>query len=325
MIIGTYSGGSASAYEYTTFQELLTQLPDNTANQIEALNVRNSVYTLWQRIEDVRLIASQSASASVYYTNLTPTPVTVGGISTGSTFINASMKDMWDKLLYPYIAPAVSLSPNTLREYGATNSVLLSYSVTKNSNNISSIIITQPNGVQYPIAGAPFSTSKSGTQSAFAVSNTNGTFTLAANDGLNTSSTSVSMTWQSAIYWGTNSTNPYVGDGPAPTLTVTGTQPAWATGASVSSGKGLAAGRTASVTGLGPGVYDGIYGAGNYLVWAWPSTFGTPTFKVNGLTNTAFHKVYTGTHTNMNGYSVSYDIWMSDTKYNSPVGALQII
>ena len=39
MIIGTYSGGSASAYEYSTFQELLTQLPDNTSNSIDAVNV----------------------------------------------------------------------------------------------------------------------------------------------------------------------------------------------------------------------------------------------------------------------------------------------
>ena len=70
MIIGTYSGGSASAYEYTTFPELLAQLPDNSGNLIEAVNVRNSVYTLWEKISNVQTFASQSASASTTYTNL---------------------------------------------------------------------------------------------------------------------------------------------------------------------------------------------------------------------------------------------------------------
>ena len=49
-----YPGGSASATEYTTLPELLTQLPDNTGNLIDAVNVRNSVYTLWEKISNVQ-------------------------------------------------------------------------------------------------------------------------------------------------------------------------------------------------------------------------------------------------------------------------------
>ena len=40
------------------------------------------------------------------YTNANPTPETIGGISAGSTFLNQTMQQMWDALLYPYQAPA---------------------------------------------------------------------------------------------------------------------------------------------------------------------------------------------------------------------------
>ena len=42
------------------------------------------------------------------FTNLTPTPVTIGGIPSGSTFVGATMSEMWEALLYPYQYPAFS-------------------------------------------------------------------------------------------------------------------------------------------------------------------------------------------------------------------------
>jgi len=44
----------------------------------------------------------------VKYTNPAPTPVTLGGIPSGSTFSNKTMQEMWDALLYPYLVPAFS-------------------------------------------------------------------------------------------------------------------------------------------------------------------------------------------------------------------------
>jgi len=40
------------------------------------------------------------------YTNPAPTPVDIGGIPAGSTFLNETMQEMWDALLYPYQYPA---------------------------------------------------------------------------------------------------------------------------------------------------------------------------------------------------------------------------
>lgn len=313
MIIGTFSGppapigGSSSANEYSTIQELLYKLPDNTANLIQAKDVRDSVYTLWERISSVQTTASQSASASTYYTNLTPVPVTVGGISAGTTFSNKSMQEMWDALLYPYIAPAVSLgcSP-TSKELGASTAVTLSWSVTKNSNSITSIIVDG-------LVIVPTGNNQSGTKAATSTQNVNTTFTMTASDGTTTVPTSATVYWYNAIYWGKTSTFA------APSMAIVGSQPAWADGASVGSGKTLASSKSGS--------YAGINGAGQYLVFAWPSTFGTPTFTINGLPNTAFTKIGSAvSHTNMNGYTnpAGYDIWISNTAQNSPIASFVI-
>ena len=69
MIIGTISGppaptgGSSSANEYSTIQELLYKMPDNTANLIQAKDVRDSVYTLWERISKVEITATGGTGA----------------------------------------------------------------------------------------------------------------------------------------------------------------------------------------------------------------------------------------------------------------------
>ena len=39
------------------------------------------------------------------YANPVPTPLPIGGIPAGSTFSNKTMQEMWDALLYPYLAP----------------------------------------------------------------------------------------------------------------------------------------------------------------------------------------------------------------------------
>lgn len=309
MIIGTYSGGSASAYEYTTVDELLSQLPDNTANQIDALNVRNSVYTLWERVSEVEIIASQSASASVYYTNLTPTPVTVGGVVAGSTFSNKSMTEMWNMLLYPYVAPisSMSLSP-THKELGDSNQIALIYTATKKTNNISSIVISSPGGVTYTLPGAPFSTSQSGSRIVNATQNVGSAFSLTVSDSTSTVVSSSYFNWYNAVYWGKTPTFS------TPDMTIVSTKPSWADGASSGTGKSLTNTKNAT--------YNGINGSGQYLVFAWPTNFGQPTFTVNGLINTAFTKIATGvSHTNMHGYvnPNGYDIWITNTAQNSPI------
>ena len=60
-----YTYGTGSLYEskrYDAVQDLLNQLQDNNANLIYANHVRDAVFTLWERVEEVAIVAA-SASA----------------------------------------------------------------------------------------------------------------------------------------------------------------------------------------------------------------------------------------------------------------------
>jgi len=101
------------------------------------------------------------------YTNANAMPNTVGGLAAGSTFSGQTVQNMFDRLLYPYIAPAISLSTSpstgTVREFGNNvASTTLNATTTKRSNNITlvdfyrngSLIHTQAS----PIAGGGLET-----------------------------------------------------------------------------------------------------------------------------------------------------------------------
>lgn len=298
-IIGSYSvpGPSASltyTEEFSTLDELLVQLPNNTSNLINAQDIRDSVFTLWNRINNVAVVASQSASASVYYTNATPVPVPIGGISAGTTFSNASMSDMWNALLYPYIAPGVALSGGSTREFGSTNVVTLNWSVTKNSSIITSIIV---DGV--PVTGSPFTTSQSGSQGALSVQNVNTTFFLSAADGTSTPTTSTSVAWVNRRYWGTLSVgHPLVSPSSA-TFSHSDI-----TSLSNELGNGYIQTRTITTN------YD-------YVVFIWPTnavdlSTNPPAVKIGGFGNNNWVKTRNNVQfTNQWGYTgTNYDVWV---------------
>ena len=84
-----------------------------------------------------------------------------------------------------------------------------------------------------------------------------------------------------------------------------------------------------SLSGTKNGTYLGINGSsttpGEYLVFAWPSSYGTPTFTINGLPNTAWTKIGISiSFTNMNSYANTYDVWISNTAQNSPITSFVI-
>jgi hypothetical protein len=318
MIIGTYSGGSASANEYSTFPELLEQLPDNSGNLIDAVNVRNSVYTLWERISYVQTVASQSASASVVYTNTTPTPIDIGGILAGSTFVAKTMTEMWDALLYPYVSPSPSLTATTPSgqlqiEFGGSNAVTLNWSTNKGTQNVTEIKLCVGRIDEESITLTTINTTgnQSGTKSTTATQNVNTTFFMTVTNVTETQTVQTTVSWRSAVYWGKTPTFAL------PSMSIVGSQPAWADGAGIGAGKGLLTTRAAN--------YSGIDGAGQYLVFSWPTSYGTPAFTINGLPNTAFTKIGSAvSHTNMHGYTVPYDVWITNTAQNSPISSFII-
>ena len=61
---------------------------------------------------------------------------------------------------------------------------------------------------------------------------------------------------------------------------------------------------------------------GDYILYAFPSSFGSPTFSVGGFAG-GFHRIATNVAiTNQFGISLNYDIWQSD---NSGLGSTTVV
>lgn len=310
--------GSTGSYpiqsnSYDQLVDLLNNLPDNTLNEINAKDVRDSVFTLWDRLDKVSIIAGSAASASATFINPNPTTVTVGGIPSGSTFPTVqTMQQMFDKLLYPYQAPVLSLSANpSQKEYGDALTTTLSWSYTQKSNPITSATV---NGSA--VTGTSGTKSATGTYSTIGVSTVN-TFPMAVTDNQsNTTVTTTTLTWMNKIRWGAvnlsaiSPSNPNLTTNPE----FAGNVGAAITNATINSLTGQLATTKAKV-------YTGINGGGNYLIFAWPTIFGgVPTFIVNNLPSTAFTRVKTNwAYTNSFGVVTNYEVWVSNTLQNSPL------
>ena len=343
-IIGSYSVTGQElitlSYAYSTVDELLSQIPDNSTNLIQASDVRDAVYTLWDQLQNVSLIAASAASASAFFQNPDPTTISVGGIPAGSTFpTQKTMQEMFDQLLYPYVAPLVSPSSLGDRQFGQ-NPILpvnVTWSITKKKFNITS--------VSFSDGYVPVFTNGSQTQThSFntatysqnpGISQTN-TFGISVGDGTSIVTSNATLTWKNKIYWGkidlTSLGNPNLTTNPSlassvgifATDTLIKNLPVTNAG-----GYGFSNILATSINGPYGNGYNGIDGGGDYLIFAWPSNFPNamnPIFTVNGLNSTAFTRVRTSSvFSNQYGFTgTTYEVWVSNTLQNSPISTLQI-
>lgn len=326
----TYGTGSTTeSKRWSTLDNLLVQIPNNNANLIFAKDVRDAVFTLWERNNEAYALAALAASASAFYQNPNQTPFTVGGISQGSSFsIPQTVQQMFDALLYPYVAPGAVISINALyggatREYGATTSVNLNWSAIKNTNPITIITV---NGQSIP----PTGNSQNGTllvtgsYSLSLPSSFTNNFSITVNDGTNTSTGVTTLTWMNRIYWGNinlssiGNPNFFLNPGSASLINITSATILGLNGAGISPGNQLATSKSKT--------YTQINGAGNYLIFAWPKILSgalTPAFSVGGLPNSAFTRVKTNwSFSNQYGLTASYEVWITNTLQNSPLNII---
>lgn len=298
-------GSATYAVSIDSLQGMLDVLPDNTSNQINAQNVRNVVAGLWDAISG--LSASIGAAASVTYTNLSPSSIAVGGLATASTFNARTIQQMFDDMLYPYVPPVISLSstPSALEFGDPISTVVLNWSIQAKKNNIVNAIVYRPTptNVTTPVAN----TNASGSSIGNPTLNTTTTFTFSVNDGTNYQTTT-SVSWRLKRYWGK-----------FPTFgALTSAQIIALSGAGVGTGNELATSRVQT--------RNGIDGQGQYLVFAWPSSFGEPSFVINGLSQFGTYTKVNNNFsvTNSFGYSANYNVYMSNTAQNSPIASFQI-
>jgi hypothetical protein len=165
--------GTSSLYFSQNFDnigELLQRLIDNNNNLILAKDVRDPIWTLWNKILDVESIIS---TQSMYYTLATPSTIDVGGILKGSTFSDADLGELFDKLLLPYQPPIVdslSFTQNEI-EFGSVVPVGISYSISLGSVGLDGsygIQFISPNPLSGPIPNLVTGNNpESGTSGAF--------------------------------------------------------------------------------------------------------------------------------------------------------------
>ncbi len=325
----TYGTGSTTESErWSNIDDLLIQIPDNDTNLVRARDIRDSVFTLWERVQETSIIAASAASASTTYMNSNLTPISVGGIPLGYSFSTPqTIQQMFDQLLYPYVAPTLGLNSLSNREFGSPVAVTLNWSVIKKSNTIQTITVA--GFVQVPTGNSQAGSQlASGTHSLSPGLSTVNTFTMSVYDGSTTANTNTTLTWMNKIYWGkidlsglfvpnpNLTTNP--GDAALVTAFVNSATINGLSGAGVSPGQELATSKSKTM--------NSMNGAGDYLIFAWPSLVNgayAPIFTVNGLQNTAFTNVKTNwSFTNAFGFTSNYEVWVSNTQQNSPLNVV---
>jgi len=257
----------------------------------------------------------QSGTSLRFDGNRTVTRPGLPAINTGDTLLLAWLNNYF----FPEPAPVVNITPsigNSLEfmSAGAALTTSLSWSVNRpaQSSAISSITVNGTSITPDPIAEGATQTGTLTNQSL--ARNTVTTYAITA---INTSTYSATKTttvqWYWKRYWGAFASAYAPGN---PSFSISDAQILALTGAGVGSGSELS---TTLVKN-----YDGINGGGNYLVFAWPTSWGTPTFVINGLVSTAFTRVRSNAFINASGGTTSYDVWVSDTQMNSPIAQFQI-
>jgi len=245
------SGNPNVVADYRYISLLLDNIPDNTANLIDAKDVRDAIWTLWNRVDDVVIGLSSSGisidgstssgtfSADLSYNRTRPSSApAVGGVPTGSTF-SGTIQDVLDRIFYPYTAPSCSLSGGGSRLFNGNTSVSLSFSVNKAEKPITYMAVTKLDGVsvlaipdsvsQNNTSPASFSSGPSTTpptQAAYATHSTppgglsvTNSYTLTVSDGVSTVTAGTSVTWMNYFYYGTLDLSSLPGN-PNPDLSV---------------------------------------------------------------------------------------------------------
>ncbi len=351
--------------DYKYISDLLANIPDNNSNQIDAKDVRDAVWSLWNRIEDIN-IGLSSSGINIYGTasgtfsldlrydrTRTSSAAAVGGVPTGSTF-SGTIQDVLDRIFYPYAKPTCALTGGGDRQFGSSTSVTLSFTLNKFEKPVTAVsiqllsgispisipsVITQPNTLPATFGPSTLSTTPPSvvtyaTHSAVPVATSeSNTYTLTIGDGTDLSTATTTVTWKNYLYYGTLDLSALPGNS-NPDLTVApdGSNSAAVAASILQIGSAI----TSNTIKATSGTYDRPiatkvfatsrvlsltdYVAGNnYLFFAWPSIFGAPTFKINGLSNTAFTKVKSNfAFSNEQGFSgVNYDVWISNTVYGT--------
>ena len=207
--------GDATKGSVLSQGELDTNFITLKGDVIYTAETNNGITTLKKyNGNDISFVGGGSGGTETY-TNLTATTQTVGGITSGSTFENKTMTEMWNLLLYPYQTPAfTSFSRTNLKtSYDLGEAVTIGNQafawVTTNSSNVSpdtiSILQLSPELITL-LSGGANDGGESINLSTSISSTTPSTISmyriLATNTNSGSFNTTISATWKYRWYYG---------------------------------------------------------------------------------------------------------------------------
>lgn len=317
------TGSSYYSQNFDNIQELLQRLYDNNSNIIVAKDVRDPLWTLWNKVTG---LSASLGSASISYTLGTPSTTSVGGISEGTTFSNATLSDLFDLMLLPYVAPVVeSFGPSiTEKQFGDTTTLNLTYSINVGSSPLDSgygIQFISPNpSSAIPTEVVSGNDPETGTTNNFSLTYSNVvsvTQTLNATMSFRTTdlivfTTSTSIIAKHKRYYGQKSIP--IGFTPSSPSSISAVA-AFLTDSVI---KGLSYSELATNVNISQACNFND----EYFVFAAPTVFGfnyPEGFFIDNIFSQDFTKVKSGvTFSNEFGYQAPYDVWVSNYKLYSP-------
>lgn len=130
----------------------------------------------------------------IEFSSVKKTPIPFYGVDAGRTFSNVAIVEILREILYPYLSPLCTLGINQkIAEFGTFPTIKLYYSVTKRTNNVNTIGLSNmiPSSLPPIINNGHFTVT--GTANGVYISNTNTSFQITANDGTQSISASQSL------------------------------------------------------------------------------------------------------------------------------------
>ena len=157
----------------------------------------------------------QTINGKIVLTNSTPTVNTLGGINAGTTFDHMPLQDVLNKLLYPWVAPVVSLiaqpSNGGVREIGTTQDITnLQAKVVKKSADITKVEVLQNNSTSLGSKTSGITTGGTFDFPVTAKVSSNGNFNVKVTDkdGKTTTANSGYFTFVYPFYYGATNSAP---------------------------------------------------------------------------------------------------------------------
>ena len=325
--------GSATYAELLSgLEPMLNLLPDNSGNEISARDMRDVVFTLYQDV-----IGPSGGSFSEFVYTDTPANVAVGGVPVGQVFASMSLFTIFNKLFHKDFDPSASLQfvglSSTILDFKQQNSTeypqntgfdeevsfSLRWTATKATYDF------QPQGtiVRNPLNSPPdpnplfteFVPPGGGTNVTPLTKpriNQSNSYTFACRDTRGVlAQSSVSLTYGRRYFVGEVSTRNLPNSSQIRDLSL----PANNGGQSIS-------GNFATTF---RGSYTNHGGSNRYLIWCFPTSFGTPRF-FQFTTQLWLGPSYVGevNYRNLFGFEEPYAVWITQDRYNSPVAAYTI-